>query len=194
MQDLICAIENCPTRVVARGFCGKHYQRWKKTGDPYDFKICPGCEKRFTPRGRQAFCSRQCQARLWQRARLGIEDPGFTRQCWWCREQFRLTDGRRDYCSDKCAKLGSLLGNIHRLYGVTREDYRTAYFRQDGLCAICGQPESTQRNLLLAVDHDHVTGRFRGLLCSHCNRAIGLLRDDPVVIKSAAAYVEMYRL
>lgn len=194
MEDRTCVIESCSSSVVARGWCGKHYQRWKQTGEPYDVKACPGCGETFRPKGRQEFCSRPCQSRIWQRGRLGIEDPGFIRQCWWCHSDFRFTDSRRDYCSTECAKFGSLLGNIRRLYGVSRDEYRAAYFRQGGLCAICKQPERTERNQLLPVDHDHLTGRFRGLLCSHCNRAIGLLGDDPEIIEAAARYVRESRL
>jgi hypothetical protein len=54
-------------------------------------------------------------------------------------------------------------------------------------------PERTARNRLLTVDHDHVSGHVRGLLCSHCNRAIGLLSDDPKVIEAAASYVRKNR-
>jgi len=156
-------------------------------------RTCPGCETTFTPRGRQKFCSRRCQTRMWHRARLGIADLGFMRRCWWCQAEFRSLDGRRDYCSAECAKFGSLLGNIQREYGVSREQYRSAHFQQGGKCAVCRRPERTARNTLLAVDHDHVTGQFRGLLCSHCNRAIGLLRDDPQIILAAADYVRKHR-
>ena len=193
MQERTCSVERCEAAVVARGWCGKHYQRQAKGLDPHGEIRCPGCGIAFEQTGRQKFCSRRCQSRVWQRARLGIADPGFTRQCWWCRSDFRFTDGRRDYCSAECAKFGSLLGNVQREYGVSREQYRAAYFGQDGMCAVCRQPERTARNTLLAVDHDHVTGRFRGLLCSHCNRAIGLLQDDPKVIDAAARYIEESR-
>lgn len=60
---------------------------------------------------------------------------------------------------------------------------------QGGLCAICRQPERTARNQVLAVDHDHSTGEVRGLLCSHCNRAVGLLADDPARLIRALAYL-----
>jgi hypothetical protein len=144
----------------------------------------------FVPRVRtQGFCSKNCGQRVQTRARLGIKDPGFIRRCWWCQSEFRFTDGRRDYCGETCAKFGGLLGNVQRNYGISRDEYRAVWFRQDGLCAVCRQPESTKRNTLLSVDHDHVTGHFRGLLCSHCNRGIGLLQDDPKVIEAAARYV-----
>lgn len=156
-------------------------------------RTCPGCGVEFERVSRQKFCSRKCQTRMWQRKHKGIEDPGFIRQCWWCHADFKLLDGRRDYCSRECARFGGLLGNVYRKYGITRDKYRALYFHQQGVCAICGEPERTERNALLAVDHDHVTGQVRGLLCSHCNRAIGLLRDDPEVIERAALYVKENR-
>src|SRR5580704_11685889 len=51
-------------------------------------------------------------------------------------------------------------------------DWHTLYNEQAGLCAICFAPATD-------VDHDHRTGRIRGLLCGSCNRALGLLQDDP---------------
>lgn len=70
------------------------------------------------------------------------------------------------------------------------EEYRALWLRQGGACAICKKPERTARNRLLTIDHDHNTGHVRGLLCSQCNRAIGLLQDDPKVIAAAARYVQ----
>lgn len=73
------------------------------------------------------------------------------------------------------------------------QQYRAMWLRQNGVCAICELPERTERNRLLIIDHDHVTGQVRALLCSQCNRAIGLLRDDPKVIAAAARYVAEHR-
>ena len=55
---------------------------------------------------------------------------------------------------------------------------------QGGLCAICRQAPAVH------VDHDHATGTVRGLLCFPCNAAIGHLRDDPQIMRRAAAYLE----
>lgn len=41
----------------------------------------------------------------------------------------------------------------------------------------------------LDVDHDHATGEVRGLLCNRCNQAIGLLQDDPLIVRSALVYL-----
>ena len=56
-----------------------------------------------------------------------------------------------------------------RELGVTVEDYDRLLAAQGGGCAICGNPPKTRR---LDVDHDHRTGKVRGLLCHRCNRAL----------------------
>jgi hypothetical protein len=76
---------------------------------------------------------------------------------------------------------------------MTMERFRAMWLEQGGVCAICGLPERTQRNRLLVIDHDHVTGKVRALLCSQCNRAIGLLCDDPKVVEAAADYIRRHR-
>jgi hypothetical protein len=60
------------------------------------------------------------------------------------------------------------------------------------LCAICKQPETATRNgklRRLCVDHCHDSKVFRGLLCSECNRAIGLMHNDPAIMQNAAYYM-----
>lgn len=79
-------------------------------------------------------------------------------------------------------------------YGITWDEYLDMAEKQGGLCAICDKPESAKGShgqvKNLAVDHDHITGMVRGLLCNNCNRAIGLLGDDPIRIAKAVAYLQ----
>lgn len=178
--------------VACAASAARTRKRTKRDNTPIVLRECPGCLARFEPVGRQKFCSMRCGKRVQTRRRLGIADPGLIGKCWWCHGEFSLLDGRRLYCSAECSRFVKSLWNMGR-YGITRDDYREAWYRQDGKCAICRQPERTARNHLLSVDHDHVTGRFRGLLCSHCNRAIGMLLDDPEVIDAAARYVRETR-
>lgn len=74
-------------------------------------------------------------------------------------------------------------------YGATIGDYDRMFAEQDGKCAICRRPPPPGRNL--DVDHDHVLGGLRGLLCNNCNRGIGHLKDDPVMCRSAADYLSI---
>lgn len=77
--------------------------------------------------------------------------------------------------------------HLIRKYGITLEDQRRMQEAQDHKCKICCEI-ITEKNL--HVDHCHKTGRIRGLLCRRCNRAIGLLKDDPTVLYSAIGYLE----
>ena len=82
---------------------------------------------------------------------------------------------------------------LRRTYGLGLEDYLRLLSSQGGGCAICGKtPEQERRNL--AVDHDHTTGRIRGLLCALCNhRLIGRHRiglDSPARLRAAANYLD----
>lgn len=70
-------------------------------------------------------------------------------------------------------------------YGITQDDYEKILKKQRGKCAICRLTGSGQAGKnYLCVDHDHKTGKIRGLLCHKCNRGIGLLGDS---IKNAVA-------
>lgn len=73
------------------------------------------------------------------------------------------------------------------LYGITLEDYNQMFAKQNGTCAICHTPPEHRR---LAVDHDHMTGEVRGLLCSRCNRLLGNSGDDPMILQSAIDYLQ----
>lgn len=61
---------------------------------------------------------------------------------------------------------------------------------QNGLCAICGGPPGKRS---LNVDHDHVSGNVRDLLCATCNVGIGVMRDNPDLLRKAADYIERHR-
>lgn len=74
-------------------------------------------------------------------------------------------------------------------YGITTEEYNRLYDDQDGRCAICRQPEDIRS---LSIDHNHKTGKVRGLLCRNCNSAIGLLKDSPARVGRAYKYLKKY--
>lgn len=74
-------------------------------------------------------------------------------------------------------------------YGITKAQYDALLAEQNGNCYICGVHEEYN----LRVDHDHSTGKVRGLLCSACNVALGGFKDDPVRLRAAANYIEQHQ-
>lgn len=83
--------------------------------------------------------------------------------------------------------------NLQRMYGLNYIQYITMVANQKNKCAICEVTFAEKKALRPHVDHCHSTGKVRGLLCSSCNIAIGLLKDDGDKIRKAADYVERNR-
>jgi len=91
---------------------------------------------------------------------------------------------------------------LFKSYGLTREQYDAMYEAQNGLCAVCKQPETsvpggrrrTKKIIpMLHVDHDHLTGKIRALLCSKCNLALGSVNDDIEHLAKLIAYIKHYK-
>ena len=80
-------------------------------------------------------------------------------------------------------------GTFKRKYGITLEQYEAMPEQQGGLCALCKTPRN-ERYGVLNVDHCHSTGRVRGLLCTPCNHALGVLGDNPEGLSRALNYVK----
>ena len=125
----------------------------------------------------QKFCSR-CQRHQSMSAfgRNATTADGLTTYCRPChnaagREALERKGGARDY-------------HLRRRYGLTSQRVDELIAAQGGLCAVCKvrPPEH--------VDHDHKTGRVRGVLCSGCNQGLGNFRDDTAALRAAIDYLE----
>ena len=84
---------------------------------------------------------------------------------------------------------------LKKLYGIDLPRYNEMLAAQNGCCDICGKAESNEikgKVVSLAVDHDHRTGAIRALLCSNCNRALGLFNDDKALLDAAKAYLDRH--
>jgi hypothetical protein len=80
-------------------------------------------------------------------------------------------------------------------YGISSQNYEKMHAEQNGLCAICEQPETTVidgKQIRLAVDHCHKTGEVRRLLCAKCNRLIGLANESFEILEKAAKYMRLF--
>ena len=77
-----------------------------------------------------------------------------------------------------------------RQYGITLDDYNNMLDKQGGGCGICGSETAGNRTKYFAVDHCHETGKVRGLLCTKCNRGLGLFNDNPKHLLNAVNYLK----
>jgi hypothetical protein len=77
-----------------------------------------------------------------------------------------------------------------RAYDLTIEQYDAILLAQGGACAICHQVVPIGGRNGFHIDHDHVDGHVRGILCASCNLVLGKFNDDPVRFREAAAYLE----
>jgi hypothetical protein len=97
-------------------------------------------------------------------------------QCGVCRDKyqrdFRLTKGY----------------DRKRIYGIGPVEYAEMLVQQNGVCAICKGVNPNGREL--SLDHDHNTGKARGILCNRCNLALGKVKDDPEVLWAMIQYLE----
>ena len=84
---------------------------------------------------------------------------------------------------------------LKKRYNMTVEKYDELFAKQHGVCAICSKPEKVKNNCgvkRLSVDHNHLTGKVRGLLCSKCNHGLGMFDADTDginILKSAIVYL-----
>lgn len=82
-------------------------------------------------------------------------------------------------------------GYYRREYGLSPIEYNEMYSVQDGKCLSCGTPIQSRvpSKDRACVDHDHATGKVRGLLCLRCNAALGFLDDSPEKVAALLAYI-----
>jgi hypothetical protein len=206
-----CSVCRLPS--VAKGLCDKHYRRWKKFGStaatlrPDDW----GQREKHPLRQLWDWTGRAPQGRvkrwndLWSFvADVGERPTGMRLRRYdpkrpWGPDNFYwkepLTggdytttnaEGRKRYQREWRAKnrLRSKSNDLKKSYGICIERYHEMLEAQDGKCAIC------KADARLAVDHCHVSGTVRGLLCHKCNRALGLFNDNAESLRAAAAYLE----
>lgn len=96
----------------------------------------------------------------------------------------RKKEYRRKYNKTEAGKLSKKRSRYK--YKITLSEYNNLKIKQANLCAICSKKEIGKS---LAIDHCHVTGKIRGLLCTKCNRALGGFCDDPNLLKMALLYL-----
>jgi hypothetical protein len=93
-------------------------------------------------------------------------------------------DGLQSFCK-QCAILNRR--------GISKISYTQLLEKQNYVCDICGKAETSKNSLgeiqSLSVDHDHKTGKIRGLLCCHCNHLLGSAKDNIIILRKAIEYL-----
>ncbi len=161
--------------------CDKAYQaQWRKTHprkrynpiavDPQAKKLCKACqqEKTYASFGKS-----------WSRK------DGYEAECNVCLRK-RKKEHKRKVTPEQQERYRE------QKTPIDIATYRKVHAQQQGKCAICGKPETARnqhRVQRLAVDHCHVTGQFRGLLCHNCNLGLGYFKDDPDLLQKAIVYL-----
>jgi len=165
MLEWICVIDGCDKQIRKRDYCAAHYDKLKRQG-VLGGNLCKveGCN-------------------------LGVAAREY------CGAHYSKAKSSGEFNLEKCAVTScpkqrhnsthcQMHYNIGRTYSISPERYEEIILEQNGMCAICKSKPPK-----LVVDHDHATGKVRGLLCNNCNRGIGFLKDDANILHSAAQYI-----
>lgn len=112
---------------------------------------------------------------------------GLSYSCICCKKEQTAKYKQTDKYKEKVRR------NLWKRQGIdiTYEQYLKLFLEQEGACAICGSAVN-QFNKGMCVDHNHTTGKVRGLLCTDCNRGIGSLKDDKELLQKALDYLNKY--
>lgn len=126
--------------------------------------------------------------------------PAYKQPCYTCGERPR--EKHQAYCS-LCLKSRRKIynrrydtpervreRNMRRLHNISLEEYEIMFFRQGGICAICGNPQNGKKPL--AIDHNHKTGDIRELLCFSCNTLTGYIEKDYERVKKVMQYLKKH--
>jgi hypothetical protein len=165
-------MQPCPFREAARREGRVHYST---------ARLCRygHLSPRFTSTGACKECGRLAQAKH------SKTPKGVTYRRKW-RSQPHIQERDRQYSRSFMRRY---------LYGITDEEFERMKAAAGGCCEICrNEFKGTGRvGTVACLDHDHFTGLTRGVICNRCNRALGLLRDNIEILKSAQAYLEKPR-
>lgn len=120
------------------------------------------------------------RSRVAHRRKRGIPTD---RRCIECAADINARHGLARFC-EECYAARRRFHHQLAQYGLTAEEFADLLATQGGHCAMCDATDGLQ------VDHDHDSGAVRGLLCSPCNRILGLVKDDPEILRAGIAYLQ----
>jgi Recombination endonuclease VII len=207
-----CSIAGCAGNVVARGLCTKHWRATRAKEEPlYARWVAAKTRmaregKRIHPRWEDFSHFKEDVGQAPSSLhRLHIVDKGkdfgpgnFEWVAY--EDMYLLKMGRipQDVAKNDKDRFRNDFRKNRKLKhcGLSPEEYSKFVADHGGVCEICKRPETTLgktgRIRALSIDHDHLTGALRGLLCHKCNLALGALEDNPEAVVSMLRYLKKY--
>jgi Recombination endonuclease VII len=205
-----CKAKDCgePVAIISRGLCRKHYARWWRTGSTNEGPrknargVCSveGCGRPHQARG---LCYNHWKSKSRKQRRIEVKEQE-ARSCGFCGAAIPPAKRRRgpvSYCDRSCKAKAWVAGGGNAIaarkwyfkerYGLTPEQVEEMAAAG---CGVCGTTNWNGRHARPHVDHDHQTGKVRGILCSECNTGLGKFKDDPDLLRAAIRYVEGSRV
>lgn len=168
----------------------------KECGEKFETKIhnkkfcCRSCGNRFDARKRKKTILPH-EKGYWNKGKKNVGD--LIKECRLCGEEFKLNANSQQYCNP--CRTGNpyylrkgKIRDIEKKYNLTEIEYDDLRKTQNYCCCICKQHEKKLKRGL-CVDHDHNTGKIRGLLCDVCNQGLGYFKDNATFLKTAIKYL-----
>jgi hypothetical protein len=163
--------------------CGKRRKKIYRNGS------CPLCSKKINTEWREKNSDKNKEQHKKSYKRNGKKHRAATKRYYKKhKKEMRAAQKKWNDAHEETLRIQYRERRLLKLYNMSLEDYDNLLKQQKGVCAICKQPNLNGKNL--AVDHDHKTGKVRGLLCSKHNRALGAFLDDLQLLKAAVKYLE----
>jgi len=118
------------------------------------------------------------------------------RRQWYAKNKKRIREVGRKSQAQRWAKHPEHMKRLRRnrrlgdCFGISLAEYNRLLFLQGGKCLICETEKPGGCKTYMSVDHNHTTGKVRGILCGNCNTILGIAHDNPERLRKAADYLE----
>lgn len=166
--------------------------------------LCKNCKKNkpladFSPKGngKLNMICKPCRAKeaklLRKRRKKGFEsEVVISKRCTSCKveksaSEYRRNFNRTDFLDAACKKCRRV-SQVKKRYGISLTEYEKLMNRTTQ-CELCGRSFG-EKFFQKVYDHDHITGLFRGVIHRRCNSVIGMMEDNPELLRKAAQYLE----
>lgn len=194
----VCSINGCGRAALARNLCTQHYRQaehpmnhaWRLIRSRYPLEV-PAAWERF-----EAFLADvgERPGPRYQLRRKLVSEPYSAGNVRWVAPAM---GHKQSLTAEEQATYGREW-MLWKKYKIRGKEFAEMLAAQGGVCAICGGVETHRyksgKLKDMAVDHCHETGINRGILCQSCNTGVGLLQDDPALLRAAAAYLERHQM